>query len=255
VAADRTAAVIARIVNWHADRDDTYQPPRLKLKRRRKASEQQRARTLDDSELRALFKAAEAVGMFGKYVRLLVYTAARRNELALMQWPELQDGVFVLPASRNKAAARSPRAGALARPLSQEALAIFASLPKTGPYVFGGQKPLTGFTRPWRRLLKAMQAVLTEQDAAADLLPLPMQRLTIHDLRRSSASLMQRAGVPQGHISAALGHVIPGVDGVYLRHKHELTRAYQLLAAEIGRVLNPPPAKDNVVPLNKAGGE
>ena len=41
---------------------------------------------------------------------------------------------------------------------------------------------------------------------------------TLHDLRRTAATLMERAGVLPHVIEATLNHTIPGVAGVYRRH-------------------------------------
>jgi hypothetical protein len=53
------------------------------------------------------------------------------------------------------------------------------------------------------------------------------------------------------HAERALGHVIGGVRGVYDRHgyREEKRRAFEALASQIERVLNPPP---NVVSLRRA---
>ena len=76
---------------------------------------------------------------------------------------------------------------------------------------------------------------------------------TLQDLRRTARSLMSRAGIPSDHAERCLGHVIGGVRGVYDRHEFhaEKMRAYEALAAQIDRIVNP---KDNVVPLQSAGG-
>jgi integrase len=42
----------------------------------------------------------------------------------------------------------------------------------------------------------------------------------LHDLRRSSRSLMSRAGVDHDIAERCMGHVIQGVRGVYDRHKY-----------------------------------
>jgi hypothetical protein len=69
----------------------------------------------------------------------------------------------------------------------------------------------------------------------------------IHDLRRTARSLMSRAGVPPRHAEMALGHVVAGVEGVYDRHRYldEKQQAFEALAAQIDRILNP---QDNVIP-------
>ena len=50
-------------------------------------------------------------------------------------------------------------------------------------------------------------------------------------------------------MSAGRGHAIPGVEGVYDRHRYDVEKAHalQVLADLIDRILNPPAA--NVVPL------
>jgi integrase len=74
---------------------------------------------------------------------------------------------------------------------------------------------------------------------------------TLHDLRRTARSLMSRAGVPTDHAERCLGHVIGGVRGVYDRYEFhaEKKRAYEALAAQIDRIINP---RDNIVPLRDA---
>lgn len=59
---------------------------------------------------------------------------------------------------------------------------------------------------------------------------------------------MARAGVPDRHAEACLGHTIRGVEGVYNRHDYgpEMCIAYEKLAALIQQIINPQP---NVVAL------
>jgi integrase len=255
VAADRCLAFIRRVLNSHAERDDDYRPPLLRMKPRKSASEQARDRILDDRELRAVWQASsEMPGPFAALVRFLLLMGARRTEASAMRWDEIKGTDWTLPASRNKAAARSAKANDLTRPLSAAARAVLDGLPRVGDYVFtaDGQRPLTGYSKPKRRFDEAVARVLAEQDAKENQLPIPVPRWVLHDLRRTSASLMQRAGVPREHIEACLGHVVPGVAGIYQRHKHhaEMARAYEMLAAEIERTINPP-AGDNIVVFGK----
>jgi integrase len=73
----------------------------------------------------------------------------------------------------------------------------------------------------------------------------------IHDLRRTARSLMSRAGVQPRHAEMALGHVVAGVEGVYDRHRYldEKRLAFEALAQQIGRILNP---ESNVIPMRAA---
>jgi integrase len=63
----------------------------------------------------------------------------------------------------------------------------------------------------------------------------------LHDLRRTARSLMSRAGVSPDIAERVLGHVIPGIRGVYDRHSFldEKRAALEQLGALVGRILNP----------------
>jgi hypothetical protein len=60
---------------------------------------------------------------------------------------------------------------------------------------------------------------------------------------------MSRAGVNADIAERCLGHVIGGVRGIYDRHEYfeEKAQAFNALAAQIDRIINPPAA--NVVPM------
>jgi hypothetical protein len=64
----------------------------------------------------------------------------------------------------------------------------------------------------------------------------------IHDLRRTARSLMSRAGVLSDHAERAIGHVIGGVRGIYDLHEFysEKRAAFEALASQIDRIVNPP---------------
>ena len=61
----------------------------------------------------------------------------------------------------------------------------------------------------------------------------------LHDLRRSSRSLLSRAGVNSDIAERCLGHAIPGVRRVYDRHHYlpEMRQAFEALATQIDIVL------------------
>ena len=62
---------------------------------------------------------------------------------------------------------------------------------------------------------------------------------TLHDLRRTARSLMSRAGVTSEHAERVLGHVQPGVEGIYNRHQYrnEKAQALKALAGLIESIL------------------
>lgn len=229
VMANRTLAIVRRIMNWHATRSDTFRSPIVRGMAR--ADDGARTRTLTDDELRRVWRTAEAgEGPFDRLVQFLLLTAARRGEAAAMTWSEIDGTDWTLPASRNKTKVD------LVRPLSAAAQAVLARVPRLAgcDFVFStdGRSALNGFNHFKQRF-----------DAACGV-----QNWVLHDLRRSARSLMSRAGVPSDHAERTLGHVIGGVRGVYDRHEFhaEKLRAFEALAAQINRIVNPLP---NIVPM------
>jgi integrase len=234
--ADYVLMIIRAIANWYAARHDDYTPPFVRGMRRQNPGAQARARILDDDEIRAIWKAAEANGTFGALVRICLLTAQRRGKVVTMKWSDVSDnGEWSIP--------REPRekdsAGTLALP--DEAVAIIHAQPRMGEnrYIFAGRGngPFRGFS---------------QGKAAFDAkLPSELQRWVLHDLRRSARSLMARAGVRPDIAERVLGHAIAGVHGVYDRHSYlqEKADALRRLAALIDGIVNP---RDNVHALPMA---
>jgi len=67
----------------------------------------------------------------------------------------------------------------------------------------------------------------------------------LHDLRRTARSLLSRAGVNPDVAERCLGHAIPGVRGIYDRHRYidEMRHAFEALAAQLDRIVHPPGGK------------
>jgi integrase len=220
VMANRTLAILGRIMNWHAARSDDYASPIVRGMARRK--ETARERVLTDDELRAVWHAAASPDpVYSAYVRFLLLTAARRDEARRMRWGEIVGDTWVLPAERNKVGQE------LARPLSGAAQAIIAELSRFGEWVFTrvGKAPLSGLA-PFKIAL----------DRASGT-----SGWTWHDLRRTSRTLMSRAGVPNEVGERCLGHLVGGVAGIYNRHTYaqEMLLAYEKLATLIAGIVDP----------------
>jgi integrase len=223
--ADRTLSIIRKIMNWHAARSDDFRSPIVRGMAR--TSERPRDRVLSDDELRSIWRTADG-SVFGSYLRFLLLTAARRNEAAKMERGELSGTDWTLPAARNKTNQD------LIRPLSKAATAILTGLPNNGKFVF---------TRRGRAALGSFGVLKEEIDRASGV-----TGWTLHDLRRTSRSLMSRAGVPSDHAERCLGHVIGGVRGTYDRHEYreEKRLVFEALASLIARIVDPQP---NVVTM------
>jgi integrase len=196
------------------------------------SKETPRDRVLNDDELRQLWLAAEAVGgPAGACIKLLVSTGQRRSEIADLRWTEVED-VLVLSAERMKG-----RAAHLV-PLSTQASAILASLPKLVPGV--PRKDSYDFGSPighFDRIKRALDARMGETP-----------KWVIHDIRRSVASGMARIGVPLPVIEKILAHrsgTFRGIVGTYQRHSFlpEMTVALQKWGDHIERLVGGKPAK------------
>src|SRR5262245_23370874 len=218
VMADRALAALSRVLNWHAGSVDDFVVPSLRGMKRTKSRERERDRVLTDDELgRVWIAARDFPGPRGAFVRLLLLTAARRNEVARMSWDELSDGEWTIPAARYKTGT------AITLPLSKTALAILDGMRRIEGcrfvFSFDGRKPFSGFGK-----FKERFGVVCG-----------VKGWTFHDLRRTARSLMSRAGVPSDHAERCLGHVMPGVRGTYDRHKYieEMRRAFAALAAQV----------------------
>jgi integrase len=231
--AGQTLAFIRKIMNWHEGRNDGFRPPITKDMSRKMTA---RDRTLTDDEIRALWKAADRLNTpFARMLQFILLTGTRRNEAAHMRRSEINGDDWTIPAERYK---------------SKHDQLIFLT-PATRAII--GKLPVIGrpdgfvFTANGERPISALAAYKMSFDEACGF-----TGWTIHDLRRTARSLMSRAGVNEDHAERALGHVIGGIRGVYDRHTYEAEkrRAFEALAAQIDRILNPP--AENVVTLRSS---
>jgi len=197
-------------------------PPIVRGMARTKSTERARKRILSDEELRKVWNAE---GALGPLVCFILLTSARRTEAAEMTWDELEGTEWTLPAERNKTKVD------LVRPLSVAAMEVLIAAKMqndNGPFVFK-KGSLSTFKKSF--------------DEACGV-----SGWTLHDCRRTARSLMSRAGVSSDVAERCLGHVIPGVRGVYDRHEYreEKRLAFEALASLVGRIVH---TQENVLPL------
>jgi integrase len=242
--ADHVLAMLRKLMNWHASRGDDFRSPIVRGMAKTKPKDRARKRVLSDDELRAAWQTSVNFPKpFGHLVQFILLTATRINEAARMARSELRsDGAdWVIPAARHKSKLD------FLLPLSKAAQDLLEEIPQIGRkgWVFttNGDTPISGFSK-WKARFDAEMAVeLHKQNPEAEL-----QHWVVHDLRRSARSLMSRAGVSPDHAERALGHLIGGVRGTYDRYefKAEKTKAFEALADQIDRILNP---QSNVLSL------
>jgi integrase len=231
-AADIALAALGRVFNWYAPRSDDFRTPIVRgMGRAAPAAERAGSRILNDDEIRRVWAAAGNAGVFGLGVRLLLTTGARLREVFEMRRQETEGTDWILPASRNKVKQE------LVRPLPRAALDILEALPIIDGCEFyfapAGRRPFSDFSNA-KKLLDQASAVTNWK---------------LHDLRRTSRSLMSRAGVSPDHAERVLGHVIGGVRGVYDRHAFhaEKKAALEALAGLVARIVDPP--EGEVIPM------
>src|SRR5262249_52195706 len=164
-------------------------------------AERARDRILTDNELCLVWHAADEIGWpFGPLVQMLIVTGQRRDEVAKMQWSEieLKERLWTLPRER----AKNDRPHSV--PLSPLAITIIKSVPRiAGPFIFTttGETASSGYSRAKRRL-----------DAE---LPKNMPAWRWHDLRRTLASGMARLGINLPTIEKVLNHVSGSFGGIF----------------------------------------
>lgn len=233
--ANQVLAIIRKIMNWHAIRSESFRTPVVPGMSRQQQGE--RTRVLADEELQRVWTTAESYpGPWGQIIRFLLLTACRRGEAAGMLWSEISDGLWTIPPERYKTGE------AVTLPLSGAANKVLAELPRfaNSDLVFttSGRVPICGFS-----------AFKLKFDFVCGV-----RDWTIHDLRRTSRSLLSRAGVNADIAERCLGHVIGGVRGTYDRHRYleEMKHAFEALASLIDHIVHP---VENVIAMerNSAG--
>jgi integrase len=244
VQADRVRAYLRKALSWYAERDDEFNLNAAFVRVGSRANPKERARTrvLSDDELRIIWPLLADAGTFGALLRTLLLTAQRRDEVANMSWQEIgEDRIWTIPAERYK----TKRPNHV--PLSNTAFACIEAQPKLKgcEYVFPSrsQTPFSGFGKSKVALDKSVRKAM-QGGAKVGTKIEPLPNWTIHDLRRTSKTLMVRAGVRPDISERVLGHVIAGVEGTYDRHSYadEKRDALEKLATMVERILSPLPS-------------
>ena len=193
-----------------------------------------RDRVLSDTELGILWNALDdEAAPFGPAIKLLILTGQRRSEVfdADRSEIDLEAKLWTIPRNRAK------NGVAHLVPLSEEALAIIESLTarddsdKLFPARGNGENGPSGFSKTMTRIRTAM-----EKEAER-----PVQHWTLHDLRRTLATGLQRLGIRLEVTEAVLNHISgsrAGIVGVYQRHDYfsEKREALDAWAKEVVRL-------------------
>lgn len=187
----------------------------------KKFAEQPRERVLtEEEEVRLLTSLDEEPQIYKDIVLIALMTGQRKGCVLSLKWEEIdpQQRIWAIPASKAKS-----KKG-LVVPLIPSAMEILnrrSNEAKEGEaFVFPNSRSKlghivekTGHGSFWRRVTK--RAGLYSDDK--------QQRLTFHDLRRSTATRMARAGIELAIIQKALGHSSIAITQRTYAH-HDLTQ-------------------------------
>lgn len=198
-----------------------------------------RDRVLSDRELAALWQAAAEDGSpFGHLVQMLILTAQRRGEVleATCDEFDFKAKVWTVPGDR----AKNGKANVV--PLSAQALtianAIFSAAGidpdeahKQSKLLLASRvtpsNSISGLPKAWKRIRASVDEKLGYETG----------HFTMHDIRRTVATGLQRLGIPLVVSEAVLNHqsgsAKGGVAGVY--HRHQYTNEKQEALAIWGR--------------------
>jgi integrase len=253
ITANRTLAVFRKLSNWAVSQELISASPCAGVEA--PSAERSRERVLNDAEVRLAWQAFDAIGWpFGPIGKLLLTTGARRGEVASMRWSEidLAAKVWKLPKERTK----NKRAHEI--PLSDVAIEIISGLPRIASkdgFVFSatGRTAVSGFSRAKAATDNAVLEI-AQQEAGEKATPPP--QWTVHDLRRTVATGLQRLGVRLEVTEAVLNHVSgsrAGIVGVYQKYSWEAEKREALVAwARRLEAIVTGATFENVVELTKA---
>jgi integrase len=217
-------SLLRKMVNWAVDREDIEASPLAGMKAPRAVVS--RRRVLGQEELICLWKACDQVGWpWGLYVRLLILTMQRRQEVAEMDWSEadLEAKTWTLPAERAK------NGEAHIVPLTDLAIdQLKAMQPKAIGLVFTTTEKtaVSGFSKAKRTLDTEMIAIMKERQrtATGGITVVSIAEWRLDDIRRTGATNLQALGIPIEVTEAVLNHISgtrTGVAGIYNRYKYE----------------------------------
>jgi integrase len=220
-----------------------------------KYESEHRDRVLQPDELAAIWRHSGADD-FGRIVRLLMLTGARRTQIGSLRKAEqrlepselpLQDRLIELPGQgrKNSRKGGSKHGDTFLIPLSRQAMAILkdkAKSPRDGDYVFGdgGEGGFSGWSKAKAALDKRIGQEIAEP-------------WSFHDLRRSFETLGHDVcGIPEVDLDHCINHKPQSKQGVkgrynYAKHMKEKRAAMQTWGDYIEEITKKPAPKLSLV--------
>ena len=239
IAAARARATLSAALSW-AMREGLCEKNVAEATHRIEENEP-RDRVLDDREIKLVWNALDDDN-FGRCIRLLILLGCRRSEIGNLRWSEidLDTGTLVIPGDRIK------NGKDLKLGLPPAAIGILKTTPRISEdYVFGDH----GYNG-WSYAKIALDAKIAAANNGQ-----PLQRWTIHDLRRSARSGLGRVGVRPDIAERVVGHVVGSrMSRIYDHYNYEgeVRAALAKWADRVMAVVEGRELPSNVVPLAAA---
>ncbi|MGE4612190.1 MAG: integrase family protein [Paracoccaceae bacterium] len=156
----------------------------------------------------------------GPFVRALMLSGQRKNNVASMRWDELHGDVWTIPKEKMKAT-KVEKAKSHEVMLSKALANLIAEQPRLGPFVFStmADRPISPGSRLKDRI--GIAAGFTDW--------------RFHDVRRTAATTMTIGKVPRFIVERVLGHADNSVTSVYDRasYRDEKREAMEILASSV----------------------
>jgi integrase len=204
-----------------------------------------RERVVSDDEIKRIWAGTEGPGAFNCIVRTLLLTGQRREEVAGMTWDEIAPDLstWVIPGRRTK------NGVAHVVPLSPKVQTVLRAAPRvkreadSPDLVFPGAPGLfSGWSKSKARLDRRSGA----------------RGWTLHDLRRTMATGLQKLGIRLEVTESVLNHVSgsrAGIVGVYQQHDwaEEKRAALNAWGEHIAAIVESRESTGNVVSFARSG--
>lgn len=255
-----TFAVLRKMFNWARARDDLDRSPMDGMESPPHVAS--RDRVLTEAELTLAYKASLTTNYpFGPMFELLFATGQRRDEVAGLDWSELnrKAAVWTLPRERSKNNESNivPLSNVAILALDRAARKggdTFTEWPKEGlVFTTTGKTPVSGYSKAKAKLDNLMLKIAVQDALEAGKQPTgSIVPWRLHDARRTLATGLQRMGVRFEVTEAVLNHISgsrSGVAGVYQRYgwADEKRVALDAWGAHLEKLLYPQESS-NVVP-------
>ena len=222
VRANRLLATIHKCYNW--SRNETKYGSILPYNPftglEKPGVEKERERVLSPREIREVWEKLSATP-YSDFFKLLFLTDQRVGEVRMMRWKDIEDNIWTIPAEFSKNG-RDHRV-----PLTKPVMNILSRIPKESDWVFPGKRD------------KEVAYIVVYYEFKKAVKDIP--DFNMHDIRRTSGTLITGGGIPRLVMYRAQNHVEGGIGKVYDRHSYdnEKLEALELVADRLREIIGP----------------